>query len=138
MSNIEEINRVLEQIVGMPPLVSFNGTKEAKTMEVHLANEALARMYSDPGFRTYLQKTINHALMSAALNSKDEKEMYGNKMRVLTLWELYVKSKQAYEDYGKLQIIKIKIKENAKAKQNKENTEVGGERIEVKSAKGSR
>lgn len=100
VNKIKVINKKLEAILGEEPLVEF---KEPMTELSHEQFYALAKMYSEKGFRMYLENAINSSMRAAATKSDDITSLIYNKSRIILLKELLNITKRAYEDFNKLQ-----------------------------------
>lgn len=99
-------NELLKEISGVESLPDYQNPKNELDHEI---NYALAEMYANKGFRTYLENTVNQAIKSAALRCENERDMIFAKARILTLKELLVISRRAFEQLQKIKD-KLKIK----------------------------
>lgn len=100
MDKLNLINEALKDIMGIDPLVPFADPKNEMNYE---ENYALAQMYSTKGFRSYMEKMINNAITNAALRTTDLSDVYFSKARILTLKELLVQSKRAFDELNKIE-----------------------------------
>lgn len=89
------------------PLPEF---KELTTEDRHEMVVGLAQVYSNIGFRKYMEYTIN-SQKEAVLRSENMNDVFFIKGRILTLKELYNKSKTEFE---KIQSLNLKANGNKK------------------------
>ena len=106
---IEVVNELLAQMLGSEPLVEF---KEPINEIEAEQNYALAQMYSNRGFRSYLENAINRSIKSAVINSDDMTTLCYNKSRVILLKELLIVAKKSFENLEKIKKISIKHADN--------------------------
>jgi hypothetical protein len=105
MKDMEEINKLIEELTNMPPLTEY---KEPMNDINHAMNYGLAQMYGNKGFREYMQNQINIATKASALKSKDIEDVNFGKGRILTLKELLVKARRAFETFEKINLLKAR------------------------------
>lgn len=96
-------------MLGAEPLMEFS---EPMDEPKHEQNYALAQMYANKGFRTYLEDSINRSIKSAAMHSDDMVSLVYNKARIILLKELLVVSKRSFESLEKIKKIAIKDADN--------------------------
>ena len=103
---IQGLNRLLNSMLGAEPLVEY---KEPSNDLIAEWNYALAKMYSDKGFRSYLENAVNLSTKSAVIKSDDIVSLVYNKARIIAFKELLIVSKNAFEQLNKLKNVKAKI-----------------------------
>ena len=108
---LEELNKVLKEVLDIDPITDYQETVPTNLQEMKFG---LALCYKEKGFREFLQNEINRAIKNAAIASDDEKTGAMFKGRVLTLKELLVKSKKAFEDIDALAKKHNAVKEGTK------------------------
>ena len=113
MPNIDEIkfkklNDALSAVMNMEPIIATSEATEKLTTEMQVG---LARAYSDSGLRKYFEYKLNEALKSVALRSTTPFDIAFGKARILTIKEILVRGKQAFEE---LERIKAVTKKNLK------------------------
>jgi hypothetical protein len=101
MQKYKELLKELE----IEPLVDYS---EPINEMGEIWREALARMYSDRGFRSYLENAINIAIKSSAMNGIEPTDIAFRKGRIEVLKELYIISKNCYDKIEKIKANKIK------------------------------
>ncbi len=95
---IQELNSTLKDILDTEPLLEFEETTDDLS---HEQMYGLAQMYANKGFREYLINNINILTKSVALKSANMNDIFFGKARILTLKEILIKSKRAFESYDK-------------------------------------
>ena len=100
---IDDINKLFAALESAEPLLSFVDPKNELD---YAQTEALARMYSDTAFRTFLINNYNSAVKAVALRSSTEVDIAFGKARALTYKEILVHAKRAYTNYEKLKKLK--------------------------------
>lgn len=100
---ISKLNAALKELMDIPPLIFYS---EPTTQNQSKMLQGLARMYTDEGFRMYLEESIKSALKQVALKSESLIDMAAGKMRILTLKELLNTSKKSFEESEKIKIKK--------------------------------
>lgn len=121
---IQGLNKLLSGMLGAEPLVEY---REPSNDLVQEWNYALAKMYADKGFRTYLENAVNLSTKSAVTKSDDIVSLVYNKARVIAFKELLIVSKNAFEHLNKLKNVKsktIKEVEDGRTVTREEITEV--------------
>lgn len=96
---IFEFNKFLREVLLMEPLTDF---EEPKGELDHEMKEGLAQAYAIRGFRKYLERAVNVSIHNAAMSSGNEEIRGVFKGRALSLKELLLKGKRAFEQYEKL------------------------------------
>lgn len=99
---IEKINKAFSLLMDMEPLIEFKESGNDLDSEMRYG---LAQMYANQGFRKYLIANLNQSIKTAALRSESLVDMAFGKSRALTLKELLVKSKEAYENLEQFKIL---------------------------------
>lgn len=97
--DLKHINNLVCEMLGAVPLIAYKEPTNDVDAEW---NSALARMYSDRGFRTYLENAVNLFTRAAAIGSADIVSLTYNKARIITLKELLIVSKNAFEQLNKI------------------------------------
>jgi hypothetical protein len=105
---IEQINRLFKELDLAEPLVEYNDSKS----EFYL--DSLARMYADEGFRKFLINNYNNAVKSASLRSVNEVDIAFSKARALTIKEILIRAKDAFEKADKIRKLKINAEKQSK------------------------
>jgi hypothetical protein len=94
---LKEINKLVSAMLHAEPLTEFVDPGP-KTEAEHEQKAALAKMYADRGFRSYLQDAVNRSIKAAAINSDDIASLIYNKARIILLKELLQVAEKAYKD----------------------------------------
>lgn len=90
---IQRLNELLESSLNIKPLSEFSENGQV----THEMNYALAQMFAMKGFRDYLVLEMNKAIKGSALRSVSLVDMAYGKARALTLKEILIKAKNAFE-----------------------------------------
>lgn len=90
------------ELLGMEPLTEI---KDGGLRNTAAMNYGLAQVYSNEGFRAYIQESINRQLR-ASLTVTTLVDLAMHKARVVTLKELLRDGKQAFDELQKIQQIK--------------------------------
>lgn len=101
---IQDINKALDLLMGMEPLIDFEDPGPMKAEQY----ASLALLYTNEGFRSYLIRSYNSSLKDAALRSKTETDMAFGKAKALVYKKILVDAKRAFEHIEQLR----KLKEN--------------------------
>ena len=80
--------------------------REPKNEQTARMNYGLAQVYANEGFREYIQHEIDVALKATATRSITLVDMAAGKARALTLKELLIKGKHAFEELQKINKLK--------------------------------
>lgn len=104
--DIKEINDALQKLDLVEPLINFE--EEGVIKPLHY--EALALMYANEGYRSYLKRQYNASLKAAALRASSDVDSVFGKAQALIYKKLLVDAKNAFEHTEKLR----KFKENAR------------------------
>jgi hypothetical protein len=107
---IKQLNDALALSLNIEPLTEFQETTNTNTARM---NYGLAQAYANEGYREYLKEEINRAIKNTAVRSETLVDIAFGKARALTLKELLIKSKQAFEELQKIQ--ELAKKKNAKS-----------------------
>lgn len=99
MIEIKQLNKVLSELSDIEPLVEFS---EPMNEISHEMNYALAQMFASKGFRNYLEMAINSQIKSL-LKTETTNDIFFIKGRILTLKELLIISKRAFENVSKVE-----------------------------------
>lgn len=108
---MDQINEAIKLLDVIEPLGGF---AEPITEALAEQNFGLARMYSDAGYRKYLINEHNKAMKNVALRSATAVDIAFGKARILTLKELLVKGKRAFEEVQRIQALANKPKTHGK------------------------
>lgn len=112
---IEKLNILVEKLLNLDPLTSY---VEKGPENVQEMNYALAQMYALKGFRDYLELNIRRQIHRAAIHGEDVFDGVSAKARILTLKELLVNAKTAFNEYNKI-VKKVGIKDTAEIQEVK-------------------
>ena len=94
----QELNKVLREICNIDPLIEYEEPMPEPDQEMKYG---LAEVYANKGYRKYMENVINKAIKNAALLADDTLQGATMKGRIITLKELLIKSKRAFEDFSK-------------------------------------
>jgi hypothetical protein len=103
LKTIHNLNVLLADCLDFDPLTGF---QEPDTQLASSMNYGLAQVYANEGLRLYIQNEINRALKATATRSLTLVDMAAGKSRALTLKELLVKGKQAFEELQEIESLR--------------------------------
>jgi hypothetical protein len=104
MTEIADINRALELIHVADPLVDWDEPEPL----LPKSYQALALMYSNEVYRSYLDNMYRQAVKTAALKTRNDIEAAFAKAQALTYKKLLIDAKKAFQHLDKLKLIKQK------------------------------
>ena len=103
VQTIQSLNHSLRGWLGFEPITEFHEPTNEQTARM---NYGLAQVYANQGFREYVQHEIDVALKATATRSITLVDMAAGKARALTLKELLIKGKHAFEELQKINKLK--------------------------------
>lgn len=103
-NGIKKINEVVAYLDGIEPLIEF---KEPMNEISHEMNYALAQMFANKGYRSYLENNLN-AQIKSLMRAETTNDIFYLKGRIITLKELLIVAKRAFEKISEIDKRKIK------------------------------
>jgi hypothetical protein len=98
-NEIRQLNDALQTVMGLEPLTEIQPEANANSAGM---NYGLAQVYANEGFREYMNMEINRQMVST-LTAETLVGLAERKARVLTLRELLVRGKRAFDELQKIQ-----------------------------------
>lgn len=98
----KDINKIIEALQEFDPISFKEIDKEISYEE----REGLAHAYANAGYRSYMERTINHLILNSATRSEDEIGMIYRKGGIVFLKQLFSVQKSMFEDYQKINKIR--------------------------------
>ena len=96
MTETKDLNALLQAVCNIEPLTEYEEPIPEPDQEMKFG---LAQVYANKGYRKYMENVINKSIKNAALFADDALQGAAMKGRVITLKELLIKSKRAFEDF---------------------------------------
>lgn len=94
---VKSLTDLINEMFKSEPLPDFVDPAPKTEIE-HRQKAALARMYADSGFRSYLQDAINRSIYIAAMGTEDMAGLVYNKAKIKTLKELLSVAERSFKD----------------------------------------
>ncbi len=100
IEKIKNLNTALLMTLDMEPLTEFREPRNETTSRMLYG---LAQVYSNEGFREYIQHEIDMAMKATATRSVNLVDIAAGKARALTLKELLAKGRNAFTELQRIQ-----------------------------------
>lgn len=94
---VKVLTDLVNEMFRVEPLPNFVDPAPKTEIE-HRQKAALARMYADSGFRSYLQDAVNRSIYAAAMNAEDMASLIFSRAKIKTLKELLSVAERSFKD----------------------------------------